>query len=152
MIDLIYYGTGGYETLSRKAKYKVLLPEFSKDSYEFPGIYNFSSNGKNIILIHMQITDIDPDYDLTTVGDLRDVILKPVDFNLEHVIPIQQGEDALNYKEEINIIVYHDDKFILSKAIEYFFKKDPFESKEKHFIRSKTTPKKSGFGTLKPVI
>ncbi|WP_297332868.1 hypothetical protein [Flavobacterium sp.] len=142
MINIVYYGAGTYTDGTGSARYSVVLPRLDNGSYEFPGIYNFSKNGVDRVLIHMQIKDITPDTDLSE--DLSNLILHDISFNLKS-LHSDSPSSNISLTGDVEIILCHDDEFNLQKEIERYYDTEMLNEK----ADDKTVPKRVGYGTLK---
>lgn len=161
---LIYSGAGSYNPETKWATYKVILPDMPTVTYKFGEIYNFTTDD-NKILIFMEMTSEpgdDPPLDKWT----NDIRLETVEFSLNKVLE-ETGCSELTPGEDIEIIILHDDEKDRTYARNTFFGKESMpESKNKEAMTGREkqsepgmpggmkwpgTPKKSGFGTLKPI-
>lgn len=149
MINIVYFGAGSYYPPTGIATYKIVLPSLPPGQvYAFPAIYNFSKGGTNRILIHMHVTGITPDEDLSEM-DLKTTTMVTVPpFNINN---LNSPGNFTSPREDIDVIVYHDDQFSLEEAKAKFYvdEIDLCECEKMLKNKSITVPRKSGLGMLK---
>lgn len=156
MPNKVYSGTGQYYASTLMATYSAYLPTLpAGESFEFNTgtIYNISSAAyPNQILIFMKVVNGN-NVDLSGLTNNPPTVIP---FSLQaSVTDIDAACIALDFKEDIKVILFHDLYYDLKYVKKNIFKKDPYaalgvEPEEDNELESSAIiPKKGSLGTLK---